>query len=104
VVIPRHDLEYETASGTLLEAMAMGRAVITSRTRGGMDILRDGEQGIYVPPGDARALREAIEFLLANPEKARQMGEAGRALVEANYTLDTFVERVAAIVEAVTPR
>jgi hypothetical protein len=95
VVIPRHDLEYETASGTLLEAMAMEKAVIMSRTRGGMDILRDRREGIYVPPADPRALREAIVRLAGDPELARTMGRAGerRSSSATAWTLSSAISR-----------
>jgi Glycosyl transferases group 1 len=85
--------------------MAMGKAAIVTRTRGQVDVVREGVSGLYVPPGDARGLRQAIEHLLAHPEEAARMGRAGRELVEANHTLDRYVERVARIVrESGKPR
>ena len=69
----------------------MGRAVVVTRTKGQVDMLEDGKQGLYVPPYDASALRSAIELLLASPEKADEMGEAGRALVESRHTMDAHV-------------
>jgi glycosyltransferase involved in cell wall biosynthesis len=101
VVIPLHDVPHEPGSTTLLEAMAMEKAVILSRAHGGTDILRDGEQGIYVPPGDPTALREAIEFLTSHPDEADRMGRAGRALVEERYTLDGYVAELGRIIAAV---
>jgi glycosyltransferase involved in cell wall biosynthesis len=50
-----------------MEAMAMERPIIASRIGGLTDIIVDGETGLLVPPGDARALSEAIECLLADP-------------------------------------
>jgi glycosyltransferase involved in cell wall biosynthesis len=57
-------------------------------------------EGLYVPPGDAPALRSAIDRLIANPEEAARMGRAGRALVERNHTLDGYVARLAGIIWA----
>ncbi len=51
-----------------------------------------------MPPGDPRALRQAIEHLLQHPEEAARMGRAGRELVETRHTLDRYVERVVRIV------
>lgn len=98
VVLPIHNVEFDAGVTALVEAMAMGKAVIISRTRGQADILSDGVHGIYVPPGDPRALRAAIEHLLTHPEEADRMGQAGRALVEQRHTLDAYVARLAAIV------
>ncbi len=78
----------------------MGRAVICSRTPGQTDVVIDGETGIYVPPGDPQALREAIEYLLANPDLAERMGQAGRRLIEQSMSLDRYVERLGQLVRA----
>jgi glycosyltransferase involved in cell wall biosynthesis len=106
VVMPLEDVESDAGVTALTEAMAMGKAVIVTRTRGQIDVIEDGEQGIYVRPGDPRALRGAIEYLVAHPEEADRMGRAGRALVEKRHTLNEYVEGLAAIVrgEAVPDR
>jgi glycosyltransferase involved in cell wall biosynthesis len=106
VVMPLEDVESDAGATALTEAMAMGKAVIVTRTRGQIDVIEDGEQGIYVRPGDPRALRQAIEYLIAHPEEADRMGRAGRALVEKRHTLTEYVEGLAAIVrgEAVPHR
>lgn len=98
VVIPMRDVEYNAGVTALVEAMAMGKAVVVTRTRGLADLIRDGEQGIYVPPGDATALREAVEYLAAHPEEAARMGRAGRALVEERHTMDACIARLTALV------
>ncbi|MBF6599356.1 MAG: glycosyltransferase family 4 protein [Dehalococcoidia bacterium] len=115
VVVPLHDVDFPAGIITILEAMAMGKAVIVSRTRGQTGtvsgpLMRDGalhaigEQawpeatGIYVPPGDSGALRDAIRYLIDHPEVAARMGAAARAHVEASLTLDHFVARVSALI------
>jgi len=98
VVMPLEDVESDAGVTALTEAMAMGKAVIVTRTRGQIDLIEDGEQGIYVPPRDPRALRTAIEYLSAHPEEAERMGRAGRALVEERHTLTRYVEHLAVIV------
>ncbi len=98
VVVPVQDVDYDAGVTVIAEAMAMGRAVIATRTGGQVDLVRDGEQGLYVPPGDAPALRAAIEHLLARPAEAERLGRAGRALVERRHTLDGYVAQLAAIV------
>ena len=59
------------------EAMAHGRAVVATRV-GGLDLVRDGETGLLVEPGDRAALRAAIDRLLADPALRRRLGEAAR--------------------------
>lgn len=98
VVVPLHDVDFDAGVTTITEAMAMGKAVVATRTRGQVDVIRDGENGRYVPPGDADALRGAIRYLFDHPDRAERMGRAGRALVESRHTLDRWVADVAAVV------
>lgn len=97
VVVPVHDVEFDAGVTVVTEAMAMGKAVVASRTRGLEDLFQDGEQGIFVPPGDPRALRSAIIGLLADPDRAERMGRAGRALVERHHAFDDCLDRLATI-------
>ena len=76
----------------------MGKAVIVSSARGQMDIIRDGEHGLYVSPSDPRKLRAAIEHLIRHPEEAERMGRAGRKLIERSHSLDAYVAHVARLV------
>ncbi len=98
MVMPLHNVEFQAGVTAILEAMAMGRAVICTRTPGQTDVIVDGETGLYVPPGDPQALAVAIKHLLANPREAERMGQAGRRLVEQSMSLDCYVERLREIV------
>ncbi len=95
VQVPLADVDFDAGVTCIAEAMAMGKAVVVTRTRGQVDLVREGETGLYVPPGDPRALRGAIEHLLANPDEAARMGRAGRALAEKRLSLDRWVSKVA---------
>lgn len=102
-ILPSSDTDNGVTA--ILEAMAMGKPVICSRVRAQIDVVRDGLNGLYVPPGDPIALREAIVYLWNHPDKAAEMGREGRALVEANHTMERFYEGVKrAVEEAVTLR
>jgi glycosyltransferase involved in cell wall biosynthesis len=101
VVIPLHESESDNGLTVLLEAMAMGKAVICSRIKGQVDVIQDGVTGIFVPQGDPKAMREAILYLWNNPDVADRMGRAGREYVERNNTWDAFVGNVKSIVEQV---
>jgi glycosyltransferase involved in cell wall biosynthesis len=72
----------------LLEAMASGTPVIASRIGGVPEVVRDGETGYLVSPGNAEELRERIGELVGDPARARRMGKAGRALVLERFTWD----------------
>lgn len=98
-VVPLHEADFDAGITTIIEAMAMGKAVIATRTQGQVDVIREGVDGLYVPPGDPRALRQAIEYLVLHPEKAARMGRAGREQAETRLRLDRYVERVAQIVQ-----
>jgi glycosyltransferase involved in cell wall biosynthesis len=113
VVCPLLDVDFQAGITLLLEAMAMSRAVIATRTEGQAGaikgpIWRDGIEawpadgppieaasGIYVLPGDAAGLRAAIVYLLANPAIAGQLGGNGRAAAERDYTVEAFGRRFA---------
>ncbi len=98
VVVPVHDVEFDAGVTAVTEAMSMGKAVVASRTRGLRETFKDGVEGIFVAPGDARALRSAITALLDDPARAERMGRAGRALVEQRHRLDPCLDRLAEIV------
>jgi glycosyltransferase involved in cell wall biosynthesis len=104
VVVPLQNVEFDAGVTAIAEAMAMSKAVVVTRTRGQVDLVRDGENGLYVPPRDPAALRAAIQYLLDNPEEADRMGRAGRAMVESRLTLDRWVRDVADIVESCRAR
>jgi len=69
---------------SFLEAQAAGLPVVGGAARGVIDVVRDGETGILVPPGDATALAEAVVTLLRAPERRARMAAAARAFAAAN--------------------
>ncbi|HTO97143.1 MAG TPA: glycosyltransferase family 4 protein [Myxococcales bacterium] len=99
-VVPIFENDYQTGISTILEMMAMGKCVIATRTRGQTDTIEDGVTGVYVPPGDRAALRNAIVRALENPEEAARIGAAARKFVEREASLELFVSRIAETVRA----
>jgi glycosyltransferase involved in cell wall biosynthesis len=97
VVVPLYENDFQAGVTTILEAMSMGKAVIATRTTGQRDVIDDGRNGIYVPPGDPRALRAAIERLMADPEEAARLGANARRTVEERMTLEQWTERIARV-------
>lgn len=74
-----------------IEALSAGRPVIASATGGICDWLEDGVSGLCVPPGDSAALAQALSELLADPERQRTMGAAGRETVAARFSVERHV-------------
>lgn len=94
VVMPLYNVNFQAGVTAILEAMAMAKAVICSRTPGQTDLLEDGKTGIYVPPGEPQALRAQIQQLLDHPEVAVQLGQTGRQRVEAEFDLTRYTMRL----------
>lgn len=100
VVVPLVPSDSDNGVTVILEAMAMGKAVICSGTRGQVDVIRHGDTGLYVPVGDPVALRAAIESLWNDPERAAAMGRRARAHVEKFHTIEQFAAGVRSAVDA----
>lgn len=84
----------ETFGIALVEAQACGVPVVASRFGGFPEVVRDGETGLLVPPQDPQALAAALRELLADDERRRRMGEAGRLWVRENFHWEKVAERV----------
>jgi glycosyltransferase involved in cell wall biosynthesis len=85
----------EAMPRAVLEAMAMARPVVASRVGGIPEAVRDGVEGLLVPPGDAAALAAAVCRLLTDVPLAAAMGQRGRQRVLERFT---FQQNVRALV------
>jgi glycosyltransferase involved in cell wall biosynthesis len=88
----------------LIEGLACGRPVIGTRSGGIVDVVRDGETGVLVPPDDAPALAGAIRRLASEPERAREMGRRGREDVAVRFGWDRVVSDLEALYRQVAER
>jgi glycosyltransferase involved in cell wall biosynthesis len=88
----------------LLEAMASGVPTVATDHGGPREICVAGETGLLVPPNDVPAMAVAIQTLLADPDRARRMGEMGRRRVEALYTRHATVSRLEALYDELLER
>jgi glycosyl transferase family 1 len=100
VVVPLRRTDTDNGINVILEAMAMGKPVICSRTKGQVDVIQEGVTGLFVPVGDSRALREAIVSLWNDPQRARAMGRAARAYIVEHHALDKFCRDVKDAIDA----
>ena len=81
----------------VLEAMAMGRPVITTDTIGCREAVRDGDNGLLIPPRDPAALAAAITQLLADPLARKRMGRRGRERAEQEFATPVVVGETLAL-------
>jgi glycosyltransferase involved in cell wall biosynthesis len=95
MIMPLENVKFQAGVTAILECLAMGKAVICSRAAGQTDVVVEGENGRYVPPGDPASLSTEIRRLLSNPEEAVRMGANGRKLIECQMNLDLYVQRMA---------
>jgi glycosyltransferase involved in cell wall biosynthesis len=94
VALPVQDNSYSGATTVLLQAMAMARPVVVSRTEAiahGYE-LQDGVNCRLVPPGDAAALEEAVLGLLADPAAASRLGARARETAERSFSWDRHAD------------
>lgn len=85
-VLPSHYREGVPRS--ILEAMSMGRAIVTTDAPGCRETVEPGRNGFLVPPRDADALAETMERFILDPALAPAMGAASRAMAEARFDVN----------------
>jgi glycosyltransferase involved in cell wall biosynthesis len=84
-------------TGTIREAMSLGRAVIATAIAGNGELVEDGVTGILVPPRDVKTLAAAISRLLRDGAFAADLAQAGRTRVRAQFSTTTRVLRLEAL-------
>ena len=77
----------------LVEAGACGRPVVTTDIPGCRMVVRNGENGQMIPPGDISALVASLKTLLDNPTLRQKMGARGREIVEQEFSVNTVIAR-----------
>ncbi len=87
----------EGMPNSAIEAMAARRAAVVTDVGGNAEVVVDGGTGLVVPARDPRSLAEAVLTLLKDPERARAMGEAGRARAAALFGADRMARRLEAL-------
>ncbi len=89
----------EGMSNSLLEAMAAACPVAVSRIGGNTDLVDDRRTGMLADPASAATWSAAILELLANPDRARELGVAARALVMSQFSIEQVVSRYVELYE-----
>ena len=92
---------YENLNYTLLEPLAQGVATIAPAVGGIVEVIRDGENGLLSPPGDAQRLAEACRRLVEDPALAARLGAAGHETVRTELSPMIVAERLEAFLAQV---
>lgn len=87
----------------LIDAAAAGRPIVASDTPGCRAVVRPGENGLLVPPRDARALADALRSLLVDASARARMGEAGRRIAEDRFSVRAVVRATLGVYAEVLP-
>ena len=90
VVVPLHPARHASGYAVIAEAMAMGKAVITTRTQACSDLVIDGTTGLYVEPGDSHGLHDSMRSLLDDPGRAQEMGKSGARRMQDEFSLEAY--------------
>lgn len=88
----------------LVEAMAAGLACVASDHGGPREIITDGVSGLLVPPGDERALADALRALLVSPRRRADLGRAAMEDVRKRYDIGRTVADIARLDDALVQR
>jgi starch synthase len=81
--------------------MASGTAVVATTAGAFPEVIADGETGVLVPPGDARAIADAVQSLLLDTARRSAMGAAGVRRIESLFSWRVCAEKTAALYEDV---
>jgi glycosyltransferase involved in cell wall biosynthesis len=90
---------WEGLPRVLVQAAATGVPSVTFDVEGAHEIVRDGVTGYVVPSKNVGVLADRVANLLADPAKARAMGQAARSMVHDGWTIETMVAEIAALYE-----
>lgn len=96
-VVAHTSIVAEPFGRVVVEAMMCGRPVVATRGGGVTEIIRDGETGLLVPPGDASALAAALGTILSDPALSQRLGQSGREDVSGRFSLEETCRSVSAL-------
>jgi glycosyltransferase involved in cell wall biosynthesis len=99
VVVPVVESDFQAGVTVVLEAMAMGKAVVATAARGWAGVIQDGVDGLLVPPGDPDALREALARVLGDHDLRARLGRSARQAAGTRFSLTAYADRLQGLLE-----
>ena len=78
----------------IIEYLSMGLPTVASAVGGIPDTIEDGVDGFLVKPGDVKDLEEKLEWIILNPEQAKEMGENGRKTAIEKYSYEAIEDTI----------
>jgi glycosyltransferase involved in cell wall biosynthesis len=96
LLLPSHEEPFGRA---LLEALALEVPVVATSVGGPRELVREGREGFLAPPRQPAAWAQAVQRVLASPERGRRLGQAGRARIAEYFGVEDHVEAVLAVYE-----
>jgi glycosyltransferase involved in cell wall biosynthesis len=101
LVLPSHS---EGMAMAVIEGLAHGLAVVTTRVGAHEEAITDGATGIFVPVGDPAALATALARLVSNPDERARLGAHGRALFLSRFSIDGYMRRLDGVYDSLGAR
>ena len=94
VVLPLPYFRYAYGQMTLLQSMAMGKAVIVTKTPSAVDYVCDKEDALFVEPGNAQDMKSKIELLLHSHSLADSLGKKAHLKIINNFTEEMMAQKI----------
>ena len=93
---PKIDCEINSAANPIKvpEYLSMGLPTVCSAVGGIVDTIEDGVDGFLVKPGDVKDIEEKLEWIILNPERAKEIGENGRKTAIENYSFEAIEDTI----------
>ena len=93
-VIVHSSITPEPFARIILEAMAMGKPLVAMNEGGVPEVIKDGVNGISIPPKNSALMARKIIELLSDRDKAKKMGQAARKCIEENFSIEANVKKI----------
>jgi glycosyltransferase involved in cell wall biosynthesis len=97
-----HTSRWEGFGIVLLEAMLAGLPIVATRVSAVPEIVIDGVTGILAPPGDEDGIAAGLTALISDPERRRELGEAGRRRAREEFSVARMTDRTVAVYESLS--
>jgi glycosyltransferase involved in cell wall biosynthesis len=99
-----HSSDEEGVPLAILSGMAAGKPIVSTGVGGIAEVIQHERSGVLVPRREPEALADAVYHVMGDPKRQRQLGDAARAFIEAEYSLPVATARVERLYQEVVAR